>query len=469
MALHPRSNAIESRWGGPRVALAAILLGAAALRLAGVRYGLPLGGLLDPDELNVVPRSWTMTHGAGADPQWFDYPTLVFYVLAPVEWIFSAPSFLAARLVIAALGVAGVAAAWWLGRRAYGTVAGAVAACVTAVETTHVFYSHVGVTDVPLTLGVTATLALAVAGRLELAGLAAGLATSFKYPGVVLAVPLVVAGWRRWLRLSLSLFLAAAAFVGASPFVAVHAGDAWRAVTGVDRLVRDGWLGFEHDHWAGIAFASRLWHGLGPALAVCVVGLVAALVSRRRPDLVLASFFLVYYVALLPLRAHFDRYTLPLVPPLAALAGRMRSLTPVTLLLLVVPLVWSIRNDARLTLTDTRVVADHWVEAHVPHGAGIAADSPTLPLEGFRLLSLALPGPGRPSDPNRSLPRLRAQGFRYVVVTGTVADRVRAASRRYPREERFYEALAASARRIYYVSSGHDLSGPWVAVYYLSS
>ena len=53
------------------------------------------------------------------------------------------------------------------------------------------------VTDVFLTLGVTVTLALLVSGRLEWAGVAAGLAASAKYPGVILVVPIVVAGLGR--------------------------------------------------------------------------------------------------------------------------------------------------------------------------------------------------------------------------------------------------------------------------------
>ena len=38
--------------------LAAILALAAALRLIGIEYGLPFGGLLNPDEQNIVPRAW---------------------------------------------------------------------------------------------------------------------------------------------------------------------------------------------------------------------------------------------------------------------------------------------------------------------------------------------------------------------------------------------------------------------------
>jgi len=451
----------RSRWSRPSsVWLAGLLALAAALRLVGIEYGLPFA-LLNPDEESIVPRAWRMVHGGGLDPHWFDYPTLVMYVLAPFQVWQGSPSYLTARIVIVALALAGVAAAWWLGSRAYGPTAGAVAAAFTAVEVTHVAYSHTAVTDVPLTLGVAACLALCVAGRLELAGVAAGLAVSAKYPGVFLAVPIVVAGWRRWRRVAVSLALAAAVFVATSPFVFVHPLQAWDDASRVQRLARDGWLGFEHDHWAGIAFSSRLWHGAGPAMLVAVLGLVLALFRRSRADLVLASFVLVYFLDLLTIRAHFDRYVLPLVPPLGALAGRVRYLTPVTALLLVVPLAWSIRDDRRLTRTDPRVTAYHWIERNLEHGTKVAADSSTAPLDGFDELPLQLPGPGREPDPNRDVARLRVQHVRYVVLTGAVEDRVRAAAEDYPREIRFLDSLPAP---IYRTESGRE---PWVAVYRL--
>src|SRR3954453_16246887 len=174
-----------SNWGGPRAALAAILAGAAALRLVGIQYGLPYVSLLNPDEQNVVPRAWRMTHGGGLDPHFFDWPTLVMYVLAPFQPWHGQPSYLTGRLVVVALAVAGVAAAWWLGSVAYGTVAAAIAALVTAVESSHVAYSHAAVTDVPLTTLVTVALALLVTGRFEVAGVAIGLAGAGKDPGAL--------------------------------------------------------------------------------------------------------------------------------------------------------------------------------------------------------------------------------------------------------------------------------------------
>lgn len=462
----PRRPKSESRWGGPGLALAALLAGAAALRLVGVQYGLPFA-LLNTDERSIVPRAWRMTHGGSLDPGWYDYPTLVMYLLAPFQAWQEAPSYLTGRLPVVAVGVAAVAASWWLGARAYGTVAGFVAGAVVAVETTHVAYSRMSVTDVPLTLGVAAALALLVGRRLELAGLAIGLATAAKYPGIFLLAPLLVAGWGRWPRLALSVALAGGAFLAASPFVAIHTGEAAGDAFRVQELAREGWLGFENDHAAPIAFADRLWEGMGPALIVAGIGLVAALAMRGRADGVLAAFVLVYFANLLTLDAHFDRYVLPLVPALGALAGRFRSLAPVTLLLLVVPLTWTIREDRRLTRTDTRAAAHAWIERNVPAGEAIAAEPDAPSFRRHRLVRLQLPGPGRDFDERRDLTRLREDAIHYVLITGDVAGRVLAARDHYPLEIRFYESLERDARRIYHLDPGDRFAGPWVTVYRL--
>ena len=406
-----------------------------------------------------------MVHGGGLDPHWFDYPTLLMYLLAPFQAWQGSTSYLTARIVVLVLALGAIAAAWWLGQRSYGVTAGAVAAALVAVETTEVAYSRMAVTDVPLTLGVGAALALLVSGRIELGGLAAGLATSIKYPGVLLLVPLAVAGYRQPRRLAVGVALAAVAFCATSPFFVAHLGSAVSDAYRVQKLAHQGWLGFEHDHVAPIAFVIQLWHGLGPALLVCALGLVVALVRHKQADLILASFAIVYFVDISTFGAHFGRYVLPLLLPLGALAGRLRALAPVTLLLLVVPLTWAVRDARKLTKTDTRVVAHRWVESHLPHGAHLAVDPSLTPFAGFRVLQLQLPLPEEDhADPNRSVRRLRKEGVRYVIATGAIADRVLAAREHYPKETAFYDNLRAHAKRLFNVHED-GLNGPWVAVY----
>jgi hypothetical protein len=84
-----------------------------------------------------------------------------------------------------------------------------------------------------------------------------------------------------------------------------------------------------------------------------------------------------------------------------------------------------------------------------------------------RVLRLALPGPERPPDPERSLARLRRLNVGYVLVTGAVADRVRREADRYRREQRFYDELEQTGNRRFYRRGVGRLAGPWVAVYEL--
>jgi 4-amino-4-deoxy-L-arabinose transferase-like glycosyltransferase len=457
------------------LALAALLLLAAALRIPGLRYGLPFP-FLNPDEESIVPRAWAIGHGERLDPGWYDYPSLLFYVLAPFEAAFGDPSYGIARAVAVGIGIGGVAGAWWLGRVAYGNAAGLVSGAACAVATVHVAYSRMAVTDVLLTAGVTIALALLVTDRLEWAGVAIGLAASAKYPGVLLLVPLLVAAWGRWRRLAVATGAAAAAFVATSPFVVLHAGAAWDDLSRVQRLARAGWLGFERDHPTPIAFLDRQWGALGPFLLVGLLGLALAAANivlfqhkprLRRADLVLVTFALVYFAQLLTVEAHFDRYVLPLVPVVGALAGRIRPLAPVALALLVVPLAWSAQDARELTRTDTRVVAQAWIEEHVPRDALVAVEPSTPPVEPRPTVALELPGPGRRTDPNRNLEALRNRGVDYVLVSGAVADRVLAVPELYPAEAELYRALDARATRVLRLDPGGELAGPWVALYRL--
>jgi hypothetical protein len=404
-------------------------------------------------------------HGGGLDPGWYDYPSLIFLALAPTQIGLDGPSYGAARVVAVAAGVIGVAAAWWLGRVAYGTAAALTGAVGVAVATTSVAYSRMAVTDVFLMLGVTVTLALLVSGRLEWAGVAAGLAASAKYPGVILVVPIVVAGLGAWRRVGVAVGLAVVAFVLTSPFVVVHGGAAWDDFQRVQELARDGWLGFEDDPATPFAFGLRLWETLGPVVLVAAVGIAVALRRRERADLILLSFGAAYALSLLASHAHFDRYVLPLVPLLAVLAGRGRTLAIAALVAAVVPLWWSVADARSLTGRDPRLDAAAWIDRTIPRTDPIAADPSTLPLTSRRVERLALPGPGRPFDDRRSLDTLRAGGIRWLVVGGGVTDRVLAAADHYPREARFYGSLERLSPAYATPSEAGRRPRPWLRVY----
>ena len=145
------------------------------------------------------------------------------------------------------------------------------------------------------------------------------------------------------------------------------------------------------------------------------------------------------------------------------LAGATRPLAVAALVCCVVPLWWSVDDTAALTGRDHRLDAAAWIDRNVPQGDTIAADPSTLPLPGRRVIRLELPGPGRPFDPRRSLAAPRARGARWLVVSGSVTDRVLAAPDDYPREARFYRSFASRSPAFAVGPTGRDR--PWLRVY----
>src|SRR5205085_4059769 len=178
----PRSSARADLWGSPWGWLVLLLAGAVALRLVGWDEApRPNAG--------AVGDAWAGTHGSGlAAHGGFTY------LLVPAEWRCATPSYDAARILVLVVALAGIAAAWWRGRSAYGVAAGFVAAAAVAVDTAHVAASREAVAAVPLAALAAVALALLAGGRVELAGAAVGLAAAVDWPGFLLVVPLVAVG-----------------------------------------------------------------------------------------------------------------------------------------------------------------------------------------------------------------------------------------------------------------------------------
>ena len=291
-----------------------------------------------------------------------------------------------------------------------------------------------------------AALALMVSDRLAWAGVVAGLATSAKYPG---RLPARAAGRRRLGAgggaSRISIGLGALAFLATSPFVLVHPGQAWSDASRVQRLARDGWLGFEHDSFALFSFTGRFWHTLGPALIVGVSSASSSRPSRaRRPDLILA----LLRRRLRDRPAHDPRALRPLPAAARACPGGARRPAALARAGDAAPardpadVLDPKRRDADEDRHARRRRAlDRGARARRRHGSPPSPRRRRLP--GEPSCRCSCPGPGRPSDPNRDVARLRSEGIQYVLVTGAVADRVLAARSHYPARRALLRSTSA--------------------------
>ena len=193
----------------PRRWLAGITVLGALLRLYAIRFGLPYMRAR-PDEIDAVMHGQMVMRG-DFNPHFFHWPSLTFYTfgavfttvsdvlgaLTPGVLVSDARYLVVARIVVALAGTATLAVLYDLARRIADAWTGVAAALLLAVAVLHVRESHFAMTDVLMTLLVTASLALLVRAQAEaeadpgsdadplrwfaVSGLVGGLAASTKY------------------------------------------------------------------------------------------------------------------------------------------------------------------------------------------------------------------------------------------------------------------------------------------------
>ncbi len=404
------------------VCLILILVLAAGLRLAGIRFGFPL--LLHPDEPTAVKRALLFFRD-GLNPHWFSMPSLYLYLLHfsyrlhyAISTLFESPALLPHlrpdRLPFYLIGrlwstLAGTATVWVVyraGKRLYSKRAGLGAAFLLAVLPLHLLHSHYATVDVPVTFLIVLSFlfSASILSRRRVAdylaaGAAAGLAAATKYNGFFVLFPLLVAHFlrpradgenfrRRWLDLFPLAGLAAAGifFFLASPYALIETRQLWTDLRAQSNyLVRTGhgpiFIATKPGALYNLFYV--LYYAGGPVFwMLSVAGLLGALRQRRRADWLILSFVIPYFILISIPTVKFSRFFIPLLPFLALWAGRLLDLRPPrripavalkTAAILVV--LWlgaqALAFTGVLVQRDIRIEAKEWLEETLARPARI--------------------------------------------------------------------------------------------------
>ncbi len=235
----------ERRWAWAGLAL--VLGGGLALRLWGVRQGLPYAYNADEAD-HFVPHAVAMFETGTLNPRYFANPPAFTYLLHLLFAIYyggahgaehafavdPASVYTLARVAAASLGTVALWLLYLAGARLFNRAVGLLAAAIEAVAFLPVFYAHLALNDAPTLAPATLSL-LGSAGVLRkgrprdyvLAGVGLGLAAATKYTAGIMLVPLLAAvvlrgldtGKRRALvGLALAGACALAAFLIANPY-----------------------------------------------------------------------------------------------------------------------------------------------------------------------------------------------------------------------------------------------------------
>jgi 4-amino-4-deoxy-L-arabinose transferase-like glycosyltransferase len=438
-----RAIPVRERWSRRAIwlGLAAVLAGGLALRLWGVRHGLPY--VFNSDEADhFVPRAIEMFAGHTLNPHYFANPPAFTYLLHALFWAWYGGGGAAQRAfalhpetlyTIARVSAAllGVLALWLLyatGARLIGRAAGLLAAAIEAVAFLPVFYAHLALNDVPtllpLTLSLYGSAGVLVKGRLRdylLAGGALGLACATKYTAGIVLLPLLAAGvldalgrrpagarergegFGAPLGMALAGVSAVLVFLAANPYALLDFSRFHSELVHQSSLSAEaqGKLGAPHE--GGIAY--YLWSftwGLGWVPSAAALGGALGVWRSSRPHLgwLLVPAPLAFLLFMGLQGRFFGRWLMPSLPLLCLLAalfalqlaervarsmpaGRAARATLAVLIagaLLAQGLVYSVHSGLVLARADTRNITRAWMLAHVPAGTRVVLE-PVSPNE----------------------------------------------------------------------------------------
>jgi hypothetical protein len=382
------------------VGVALVLAVAALLRFKGLSWGLRHPPHVD--EQPFVDYARTLLARRDFDHRFYEYPGLIFYLLAAVLRLVPASAgegtaYLAARGLIASFSMATVGLAYRLGA-VLAPGAGLAAAALVAVSPSEVRLCHSVRPDVVLETFVLAALLQLVRSdeppRDDLAfGAAAGAATAVKFSGVLLfpayVVQAAVRGNGR--RVLVAAGAAAVTFMILSPYTILHARAALRGAWVQLTWHYDRPLAAAEYPSAAADYGLALLRALGlPALLLAGAGLHASRHEWRRWA-GLAAFPVLMVLVFSTADVRRTRFLLSTTGVLAAFAARgaaalaARSAPAAAAALTLAigpPLVESARYVVRVSRPSARDVAADWIETRLAAGsrvlvtwyAGLGAD-----------------------------------------------------------------------------------------------
>lgn len=414
------------------LSLGVILAVALAVRLAGVRFGLP--ALYDPDEPLFMLAALKLLRERTLNPGWFGHPgTTTIYGIAVVEVatylighaagvfpttaafiraVYLDPGlvWLPARLMIVGCGVACVGLTYLVGRRAFDIRTGLAAAAVLAVNALHVEWSEIVRTDVQATvfmlLSVLGAIGIVRHGRWRdylWAGAMVGVACATKWPAATVVAAMVAAAAVRiaaqpddqrpqLIRLAGGMAAALAALLLTSPYLLLD----YRTVifdlggeVAVQHLGATGGTPLDNLRWY---LAGPLRQAFGyPALAAAAAGTIIAVRATRLGWVAIVAPPALFLIMICTQSLVWTRWVVPVLPFIAlavavgaiAAVERLRAALPVaaaalvTVLLAAVvaaPMLLALRAQIGERQRDTRTEASRWLIAHTPRGTPVAVE-----------------------------------------------------------------------------------------------
>gem|GEM_PF-5734858 len=406
-----------------------LLLGVVALavRLYGIRYGLPFP--LKADEPYIIDSA--VGNFYSESPMILGWPgsllvlilfcfySLYFFylkfagVLTSVQdfifmyWDDPSTLYLLGRVFVAVTGATTVVILYRMMTKMYDRTSALVSSLFLTFAFMHARHSHFALPDIPMTLALVALVYLAyriLKGTglpvYIAAGALCGFAAALKFNSVIIIIPLLLSFLFReqapekgdWKKPASMITSSLLFFYLGCPYILTDPGAVLESIRNVVIWQK------EIGNIRAIPVGSPVVYLLGtilpksvgfPMVVLALAGTVLLLVKVTKRDIILLSYPVLYILLLSTSKTMFLRYAIPLIPFMAILAalfitrvtgwideGVLRNAVFIVLFgIVLIPQAWkTILFDHMLTRTDTRTQARNWIVEQLPGGSSIMLD-----------------------------------------------------------------------------------------------
>ncbi|HXF70054.1 MAG TPA: glycosyltransferase family 39 protein [Thermoflexus sp.] len=473
-----------------------ILLAALLVRVWGINYDLPY--IYHPDEPGYVTISQNIFKTGNLNPNFFNYPSLFFYInaIAYIPYyifgkligVFKTPNdilppislamgvtkspmpttILLGRVITVVFGVGTAGLTFMIGKQLTGkTMVGLLASLMIAISPSNVSHSRFITPDTFVVFFATAAFLATVlvyqqgkTWQYTMAGICIGLTTSSKYNGALIVLPLILAHFLRHGKealkkpnLYLALLLSGLGFLATTPFALIDSSKFLADLAFEARHYSTGHAGMEGNtlKW----YLEYMWRTAGIIYILALLEILRGAYSRSKETVLLSIFPIVYFAFISNFIVRNDRTFLPLTPFLFLLAAsflvrlidrasKLQSQTSrelsisaiicLTIISLIFPISKTITDTIRLTIVDSRETARIWINNHLPAGAKLAIESYSPFVDPSRF---SVHGFGRIIDHEPEW--YVEQGFDYLIFSQGMYGRFYLDPERYQSEISKYE------------------------------
>ena len=500
-----------------KLALFLLLLTAFWLRYRGIRFGFPL--ITHPDEPIIVKRALHMIKTNSLDPHFFKapglelnvYPSLYIYLQALLFIILLLSGKIFAffggltsieltsfyywgRLLTIFFSVGTIYTTYCCAKSLFNERIGLISALLLVFSQLHVTNSFTITVDSPMAFWVMAAFLMSCLHFTRGSALKyylfnalfIGFAIGTKYTAFLCVLPLLYVHFQEHSfapkkaldpRLLITLGLILFVFLLTTPYLILDYPHFKQALTFISNHYQRGHAGAEgkYNSYAFYALSLVKQYGLIPLL-LSGFGMSLIFMRDRNRAFLIILFPLTYYLFVGRYRVRFERNIVTLLPFLAILSAyalvscrewiQQRKQTPAWLgylplgLLLIALLgqlqpTWAYLNQVRLT--DTRIVAQRWIEQNLPKQVKIAREHYTPPLDRQRFTIDFLDYYG--------LIKVNLAPYDYLIASSYDYDRFFKDKKRYQAQVFRYQQIFSSYELVQEITADNlKTSGPTIKI-----